>query len=431
MSVLLSLTSWCGDIPLNQADLYIGRSDSCDRVINLPHISSKHCRIVTTPDGRTQIQDLSSNGTFVDGRRLVALRFEEICNGDTISLTPPGERTVEAVGFVFTARTAAVSANLVSQGLHNFDLQIVKQLGKGSFGEVYLGVKNHSKYAVKVVKKSKQQTDSKLFEEVRVMERLKYPHIVQIQQVWDSPDRIIISLEFASGGDLEHLLQAYTKFGETDAKSIIVQVLNALEYLHDNRVIHRDLKPENVLLKHPIADQAKIPHLLLTDFGMSRMFDHHNKTLRALTICGTPNYVACEVVHSTIGYDEKVDLWSAGVLLYRVLNGCLPWKRSTTCSLTDQILRAGNVKTPVEMACPDLTSTCKQFIRALIVGPEHRLSAHRAIRHEWIAGTRKQLAIPASMDEATQNLYGEEEEEEDSGGEEEEENGRRKRMRSE
>lgn len=429
MSVLLSLTSWCGDIPLNQADLYIGRSDSCNRVINLPHISSKHCRIVTTSDGKTQIQDLSSNGTFVDGRRLVSMRFEEICNGDTISLTPPGERSVEAVGFVFTTRTAAASSvNLVSQGLHNFDLQIVKQLGKGSFGEVYLGVKNHSKYAVKVVKKGKQQTDSKLFEEVRVMERLKYPHIVQIHQVWDSPDRIIISLEFASGGDLEQLLKTYNKFGETDAKSIIVQVLNALEYLHDNRVIHRDLKPENVLLKHPIADQAKIPHLLLTDFGMSRMFDPHNKTLRALTICGTPNYVACEVVHSTKGYDEKVDLWSAGVLLYRVVNGCLPWQSSATGTLPDQIRRAGDVKTPVPMACPDLTVACKQFIRALIVDPEHRLSAHDAIRHEWISGTRKQLAIPASMDESTQNLNGEEEED---GQEEEEDSGRRKRMRSE
>lgn len=411
---LLSLTGWCKDITLSVSETKIGRASSCEAKIAFGHISSTHCRVLLQ-DNKTLVQDLSSNGTFINQKKIGKNDAQELQNGDTLTLTPPGERSVEAVAFVFQDSEASQTRKSVfdKEKLRGFQLTILKKLGKGSYGEVFMGVTPEGVLrAVKIVNKTKNaQADAKLWEEVKVMDCLRHPHIVGIYDVHNGSDHLIMTLDLASGGDLEKLLKTLGRLSESDSKSLLVQILNALEYLHQSHVIHRDLKPENILIKDPLNSKS-VPHLLLTDFGLSRLVDKHNT--RTSTVCGTPLYAAPEIVRAdmnrlhrrkVVPYDEKVDLWSTGVLLYRLVNGVLPWKSATRVTLADQILSAADPAKSVQME-HSVSHDCQHFIKSLIVDPEHRLSATAALQHKWFEESRRKLTEDQHSDnEATQLFH--------------------------
>ena len=203
------------------------------------------------------------------------------------------------------------------------DFEPLKLLGRGSFGEVLLvRLKANKKlYAMKILDKNmlkqrKQEIHTKT--ERDLMVKINCPFIVNIKSAFQDESKLYIVSEFLQGGDLFFHLheKKYTVFPENKARFYIMELVIALDFLHKNNMIYRDLKPENILLDSQ-------GHIKLTDFGLSKIFENEND--KAFTVCGTPQYLAPEILLKK-GYNKSVDWWSLGCVLYEMLYCRLPFK---------------------------------------------------------------------------------------------------------
>jgi len=168
---------------------------------------------------------------------------------------------------------------------------------------------------------------------------------------------------------------------------VVKNVISAILYLHDNRIAHRDLKPENLLLKD--GDDT---HVMISDFGLSRVL---GDTSMAYTACGTPYYVAPEVV-SGQGYGKEVDLWSIGVITYFLLAGFPPFMGENLPEIVEQILNA-DYEFP-EPYWDNISDKAKDFVsKLLVVDKTKRLTAAQALAHPWIQN------LSAASDKPLQN----------------------------
>ena len=200
------------------------------------------------------------------------------------------------------------------------DFDQLKLLGTGSFGRVTL-VRLKSTgalYAMKIL--SKNQVKQKHQEEHTKTERdlmvkVNSPFVVNIKFAFQDDIRLYIVSDFMQGGDMFYHLHIKKFFPEETAKFYIIEVILALEFLHKNNMIYRDLKPENILM------DAK-GHIKISDFGLSKILK--NMDDKAFTLCGTPQYIAPEVLKNK-GYDKNIDWWSVGCFMYEMITGCLPF----------------------------------------------------------------------------------------------------------
>ena len=201
-----------------------------------------------------------------------------------------------------------------------------KVLGQGSFGEVRLAWHRLAgqKVAIKSYEKSKLTEPNhwrRVQQEIRLMERLNHPHIIRELEMIDSPKRIHIAMEYAGGGNLCSYVKAKQRLSEGEARKVFLQLLAAVEYMHDNCIIHRDIKLENVLFD----DEQQ--NVKLTDFGFSVMVRDPMKRLKIF--CGTPSYMAPEITQRREYLGRPVDVWSLAVLLYACLAGHFPFTAKT------------------------------------------------------------------------------------------------------
>lgn len=202
--------------------------------------------------------------------------------------------------------------------------EIGRPLGKGKFGRVYLARERTSNFicALKVLYKSELQHGSGVEKQVRreieIQSNLRHPNILKLYGHFHDSKRIFLILEFAGKGELYKHLRKENRFPEWKAAQYIAQMASALRYLHRKHVIHRDIKPENILMG--IHGEIKI-----SDFGWSV----HAPNNRRATLCGTLDYLPPEMIKSGSKdnwYNEKVDLWSLGVLTYEFLVGEAPFE---------------------------------------------------------------------------------------------------------
>ena len=245
------------------------------------------------------------------------------------------------------------------------DFEPIKLLGRGSFGEVLLvRLKANKKvYAMKILSKNllklkKQESHTKT--ERDLMVKINSPFIVNIKSAFQDPSKLYIVSDFMQGGDMFFHMHdgQIVIFKNEKAKFYIVELVLALEFLHDNNMVYRDLKPENILLD----DKG---HVKLTDFGLSKILDEEND--KAFTICGTPQYLAPEVLLKK-GYDKTVDWWSLGCVMYEMLSGRLPFAIKRGMKLSTRIYERG-VEFP-----QNLTNEAVDLIKKLlIVDPQKRL----------------------------------------------------------
>lgn len=244
--------------------------------------------------------------------------------------------------------------------------EIGKPLGKGKFGRVYLAREKTSGFvcALKVLHKSELQqgkVEKQVRREIEIQSNLAHPNILRLFGHFHDSKRIFLILEFAGRGELYKHLRKEQRFPEWKAAQYIAQMAAALKYLHKKHVIHRDIKPENILVG--IHGEIKI-----SDFGWSV----HAPNNRRQTMCGTLDYLPPEMLRGKDDnwYNEKVDLWSLGVLTYEFLTGEAPFE--DTPVMTQRRIARGEMTIPawISPEARDLikrvsTSIC-QFPRVIL-----------------------------------------------------------------
>jgi serine/threonine protein kinase len=204
------------------------------------------------------------------------------------------------------------------------DFQVIKMLGKGAFGKVLLVYNEELKkyFAMKTLKKAnikKYQQTKHTKEERKILEKIDYPFISKLYYAFQNDKKLYMITEYMPGGEMFYHLHNNDHFSENKARFYIAEIVLAIDHLHKNNILYRDLKPENILLD-------ELGHIKLTDFGLSKIMNNIEKD-KTYTICGTPIYVAPEVLTGQ-GYNKLVDWWSLGVLLYEFLAGYSPYKEA-------------------------------------------------------------------------------------------------------
>ncbi|KAB5540003.1 hypothetical protein PHYPO_G00095910 [Pangasianodon hypophthalmus] len=234
-----------------------------------------------------------------------------------------------------------------SQITENVDISSVYQifadevLGSGQFGIVYGGKHRKTKrdVAIKVIDKMRFPTkqESQLRNEVAILQNLHHPGIVNLECMFETPERVFVVMEKLHGDMLEMILSSEkSRLPERLTKFLVTQILVALRHLHFKNIVHCDLKPENVLL----ASAEPFPQVKLCDFGFARIIGE--KSFRR-SVVGTPAYLAPEVLRSK-GYNRSLDMWSVGVIIYVSLSGTFPFNEDE--DINDQIQNAAFMYPP-------------------------------------------------------------------------------------
>uniref|UniRef100_H0ZDQ2 non-specific serine/threonine protein kinase n=1 Tax=Taeniopygia guttata TaxID=59729 RepID=H0ZDQ2_TAEGU len=222
------------------------------------------------------------------------------------------------------------------------DFEIGRPLGKGKFGNVYLAREKQSKFilALKVLFKTQLEeagVEHQLRREVEIQSHLRHPNILRLYGYFHDVTRVYLILEHAPRGEVYRELQRLSKFDEQRTATYITELADALSYCHSKRVIHRDIKPENLLL-------GSNGELKIADFGWSV----HAPSSRRTTLCGTLDYLPPEMIEGRT-HDEKVDIWSLGVLCYEFLVGKPPFETETYQETYRAISRAESAE-PARLA---------------------------------------------------------------------------------
>jgi len=214
-----------------------------------------------------------------------------------------------------------------------------KTLGEGTFGKVFLAensVNDNVKVAIKALKKNKVTDEAieKVKHEVDVLQTLDHPNIVRYFETFESEKSIYLVMEYCEGGELfEQLSISKGKvFTEKQTAKVMKQLFHAISHCHSKGVIHRDLKMENVMYK--TKDTTNEPEVKIIDFGLSKIKEAGKTSMS--TACGTPYYVAPEVLGSR-GYGQECDIWSLGVIMYILLSGEFPFKGNNVLQVFNSI----------------------------------------------------------------------------------------------
>uniref|UniRef100_A0A3Q3NCY5 Serine/threonine-protein kinase Sgk1 n=1 Tax=Mastacembelus armatus TaxID=205130 RepID=A0A3Q3NCY5_9TELE len=236
------------------------------------------------------------------------------------------------------------------------DFEFLKLIGKGSFGKVFLAKRKHDEkyYAVKVLQKkvilNRKEQKHIMAERNVLLKNVKHPFLVGLHYSFQTKDKLYFVLDFINGGELFFHLQKERTFPEPRAKFYIAEMASALGYLHSLNIVYRDLKPENILLDHE-------GHIVLTDFGLCK--EGISQADTTTTFCGTPEYLAPEVLRKQ-PYDNTVDWWCLGSVLYEMLFGLPPFYSRDTHEMYDNILHK-----PLVMR-PGASSTAWSLLQGLL-----------------------------------------------------------------
>lgn len=279
------------------------------------------------------------------------------------------------------------------------DFDILKLIGKGTFGQVYQVRKKDTKriYAMKVLQKKvivQKKEVAHTVGERNILVRTAMadsPFIVGLKFSFQTPTDLYLVTDYMSGGELFWHLQKEGRFDERRAKFYIAELILALQHLHAHDIVYRDLKPENILLDAN-------GHIALCDFGLSKANLTKNDTTN--TFCGTTEYLAPEVLLDEQGYTKMVDFWSLGVLVFEMCCGWSPFYAEDTQQMYKNIA-FGKVRFPRDT----LTTEGRNFVKGLLNrNPKHRLGAtddaEELKQHpffadiDWIALTNKQILPP-------------------------------------
>ncbi|CAG8908773.1 unnamed protein product [Penicillium egyptiacum] len=358
----------------------VGRHPECDRVLEIPTISNRHFLIFAEKkkgDMVAVLEDLSSNGTFVNDAIVGRNKHRELEDGDEVSI-------LNEARFVFRYPRTRETNGFRQQ------YRILNQLGKGHFATVYLCAERSTgdKYAVKVFERrlgdsQKSQNDNALQQEIALLMGVHHPNLLCLKESFDESDGAYLVLELAPEGELFNWIVNNKNMTEDETRGVFRQLFDGLKYLHERGIVHRDIKPENIL----VADRNL--NVKLGDFGLAKIIGEESFTT---TLCGTPSYVAPEILQDTRHrkYTKAVDVWSLGVVLYICLCGFPPFSDELNTpespfTLAQQI-KMGKFDYPSPYWDPVGDTALDLIDRMLTVDVNKRITVDECLEHPWMTG---------------------------------------------
>ena len=267
-----------------------------------------------------------------------------------------------------------------SEGLFLDNYDVIKQLGKGGYGKVY-EVKNKKSGEIRACKhlsKLSIKNLEKFEREINILINSDHPNIVKIYEIFESQRSLYIVMEECKGGEvfdriIDHI-QSKNMYSEKDAAEMLLQVMSAVEYCHNNGICHRDLKPENLLYLKPGSEKNN--PIRVIDFGLSQVISPEKKLK---TRVGTAYYVSPEILKGD--YTEKCDVWSAGVILYIFLSGDPPFNGPNDSAIYNKISQMKF--TFPEKKWSSISKDAKDLITHMIAPEPQRYTAKQVIDHPW------------------------------------------------
>jgi calcium/calmodulin-dependent protein kinase I len=255
------------------------------------------------------------------------------------------------------------------------------QLGIGAFAKVFLGTHKNSgaEYAIKKIDRSKMLWGDRdtLEDEINNLIAVRHgPNLVQLYEVFEEKAHCYLVMELMRGGELFDVILDRKIFSETEARTVTSCLLSGLHYMHEKRIVHRDLKPENLLL----MDANNLATLKLADFGFAKKV-HTDNGCR--TLCGTPGYLAPEILERWPAYDTKCDLWGVGVILFLLLGGYLPFEDEDEDKVFEKTRNGQYFFHPAYWKTVSIAA--KNIVtKFLTINPKKRCSAAEALKDEWM-----------------------------------------------
>ncbi|XP_022242812.1 MAP/microtubule affinity-regulating kinase 3-like isoform X4 [Limulus polyphemus] len=290
----------------------------------------------------------------------------------------PLQTVHESVTTDHAAKSSSVSRSAISRGRsleepHVGRYRLLKTIGKGNFAKVKLAehLPTGKEVAIKIIDKTQLNPSSlqKIYREVKIMKMLDHPNVVKLYQVIETEKTLYLVMEYASGGELFDYLVAHGRMKEKESRAKFRQIVSAVQYCHQKKIIHRDLKAENLLLDGEM-------NIKIADFGFSNEFSPGQKLD---TFCGSPPYAAPELFQGKKYDGPEVDVWSLGVILYTLVSGSLPFDGANLKELRERVLR-GKYRIPFYM-----TTDCENLLKKfLVLNPTKRVLLESIMKDKWM-----------------------------------------------
>ena len=267
----------------------------------------------------------------------------------------------------------------------------IRLLGKGGFARCYelFDEETHKSYAVKIIKKTsliKSRTKQKLISEIKIHKSLHHENIVKFEHYFEDAENVYVLLELCYNQTLHELVKRRKKLTELEAQYYVFYIVKTLQYLHNLKIIHRDLKLANIFLTENMQ-------IKLGDFGLATQLEFDGERKRSL--CGTPNYIAPEILNGKTGHSFEVDIWCIGIILYILLIGKPPFETNNALE-TYKRIKSKNFSFPQGER---ISIPAKELIESILVTePYKRPSLQEILESDFMTmGT----SIPQSLPQST------------------------------
>lgn len=382
--------------------------------VHSTRISNKHFRLWMnldskntsagkyTKDNNIMIQDLSTNGTWLNNSKLAPKQNFILTQGDEIAVGIGVEQDV--IRFIVHFPNPSIQGeeqdathtDYEEEAGINKDFIIRDEIvGSGAFATVKKAIERSTgiTFAAKIISKKKALGGlDGVARELQILKKLNHPGIVRLKASYEDDDNYYLVMEFISGGDLMDFVACNGAIDESASKEIARQILEAIKYVHSKGISHRDLKPDNIMIAQDDPVIVKI-----TDFGLAKSQENES---RMKTFCGTLAYLAPEVITNKknqlknkkryLGngritedlYSNKVDMWSIGCLLFVIMTAHLPFSGSTQDMLFKHITNGDYHSKLLETM--NISIEGRDFIHRLLeVDVTLRLNANDALKHPW------------------------------------------------